>query len=129
MASLMTSVMDVSTKVAEYIGVSRQMGLKILPPDINESSYGFTPTDEGIRYGLSAIKGVGRSVVDLIAAERERGGRFVSLSDFLSRTSGREINKRTVENFIFAGAFDRLPGSRSQKIAVYADIRSRKRKN
>ena len=128
MASLMTSVMDVSTKVAEYIGVSRQMGLKILPPDINESSYGFTPSDEGIRYGLSAIKGVGRSVVDLIAAERERGGRFVSLSDFLSRTSGREINKRTVENFIFAGAFDRLPGSRSQKIAVYADIMDHKQK-
>ena len=128
MASLMTSVMDVSAKVAEYIGVCRQMGLKILPPDINESSYGFTPTDEGIRYGLSAIKGVGRSVVDMIVAERERGGSFISLSSFLERTAGREINKRTVENFIFAGAFDKLPGSRSQKVAVYAEIMDHKQK-
>ncbi|MBQ5953251.1 MAG: DNA polymerase III subunit alpha [Lachnospiraceae bacterium] len=128
MAALMTSVMDVTTKVAEYIGVCRQMGIKILPPDINESSYGFTPTGNGIRYGLTAIKGVGRSVADSIVAERQRSGEFVSLSDFLDRMMSREINKRTVENFIFAGAFDQLPGSRSQKIAVYADVLEKKQK-
>ncbi len=128
MAALMTSVMDVTTKVAEYIGVCRQMGIKILPPDINESSYGFTPTGNGIRYGLTAIKGVGRSVADSIVAERQRSGEFVSLSDFLDRMMSREINKRTVENFIFAGAFDQLPGYRSQKIAVYADVLEKKQK-
>ncbi len=128
MAALMTSVMDVTTKVAEYIGVCRQMGIKILPPDINESSYGFTPTGNGIRYGLTAIKGVGRSVADSIVAERQRSGEFVSLSDFLDRMMSREINKRTVENFIFAGAFDQLPGRRSQKIAVYADVLEKKQK-
>ena len=128
MAALMTSVMDVTTKVAEYIGVCRQMGIKILPPDINESSYGFTPTGNGIRYGLTAIKGVGRSVADSIVAERQRSGEFVSLSDFLDRMMSREINKRTVENFIFAGAFDQLPGCRSQKIAVYADVLEKKQK-
>ena len=128
MSALLTSVMDVSVKVAEYIGVCRQMGIKILPPDINESSYGFTPADSGIRYGLSAIKNVGRNVVDAVIAERERQGAFVTLGDFLSRMTGREINKRIVENFIFSGAFDALPGTRSQKIAVYADLMDRKQK-
>lgn len=128
MSALLTSVMDVSAKVAEYIGVCRQMGLKILPPDINESSYGFTPSGSGIRYGLSAIKSVGRSVVDLVVQERERAGKFSGLGEFLERTAGREINKRIIENFIFAGAFDTLPGTRSQKIAVYADLMDRKQK-
>ena len=122
MAALMTSVMDVSSKVSEYTAVCRQMGIRILPPDINEGTYGFSPSGNAIRYGLSAIRGVGRSVVDLIAAERDRGGPFSDLEDFLSRMNVREINKRTVENFILAGAMDTLPGFRSQKMAVYGDI-------
>ena len=122
MAALMTSVMDVTSKVSSYIAVCKQMNIPILAPDINKSSYAFTPSAEGIRYGLSAIKGVGRSVVDAIEAERNANGPFTGLSDFLDRMTGREINKRTVENFIFAGAFDSLPGTRSQKIAVYSDL-------
>ena len=122
MAALMTSVMDVTSKVSEYIAVCRQMNLPVLPPDINESSYGFTPSGNAIRYGLTAIKGVGRSVVDAIVAERETNGPFTSLGDFIERMTGNEINKRTVESFIYAGAMDAFPGFRSQKIAVYADM-------
>ena len=122
MAALMTSVMDVTSKVSEYIAVCRQMNLPVLPPDINESSYGFTPSGSAIRYGLTAIKGVGRSVVDAIVAERETNGPFTSLGDFIERMTGNEINKRTVESFIYAGAMDAFPGFRSQKIAVFADM-------
>ena len=129
MAALMTSVMDVTSKVSEYIAVCRQMNLPVLPPDINESSYGFTPSGQAIRYGLTAIKGVGRSVVDSIVAEREIGGPFTSLGDFIERMSGSEINKRTVESFIYAGALDAFPGTRSQKIAVYADMMDAKAKS
>ena len=129
MAALMTSVMDVTSKVSEYIAVCRQMNLSVLPPDINESSYGFTPSGQAIRYGLTAIKGVGRSVVDSIVAEREIGGPFTSLGDFIERMSGSEINKRTVESFIYAGALDAFPGTRSQKIAVYADMMDAKAKS
>ena len=132
MAALMTSVMDVTSKVSEYISVCRQMNLPVLPPDINESSYGFTPSGHAIRYGLTAIKGVGRSVVDAIVEERKAGGNFTSLGDFIERMSGNEINKRTVESFIYAGALDCFPGFRSQKIAVYAemmDAKARSRKD
>ncbi|MBO4873010.1 MAG: DNA polymerase III subunit alpha [Lachnospiraceae bacterium] len=122
MAALMTSVMDVTSKVSEYIAVCRQMNLSVLPPDINESSYGFTPSGHAIRYGLTAIKGVGRSVVDAIVKERETNGPFTSLGDFIDRMTGNEINKRTVESFIYAGAMDAFPGFRSQKIAVYAEM-------
>ncbi|MBQ6074539.1 MAG: DNA polymerase III subunit alpha [Lachnospiraceae bacterium] len=122
MAALMTSVMDVTSKVSEYIAVCRQMNIRVLPPDINESSYGFAPAGDAIRYGLTAIKGIGKNVVDAIVAEREDGGPFTGLENFLDRMNGKGLNKRGVESFIYAGAMDGLPGTRSQKIAVYAEL-------
>ena len=122
MSALMTSVMDVTSKVSEYIAVCRQMNIPVLPPDINESSYGFAPAGDAIRYGRTAIKGIGKNIVDVIVAEREEGGRFTGLENFLDRMNGKGLNKRGVENFIYAGAMDGLPGTRSQKIAVYAEL-------
>ena len=122
MAALLTSVMDVTSKVSEYIAVCRQMNIPVLPPDINEGSYGFSPAGEGIRYGLTAIKGIGRNVVDVIIREREESGPFTGLESFLERMNGKGINKRAVESFIYAGAMDSLPGTRSQKIMVYAEL-------
>ena len=122
MAALMTSVQDNTTKVSEYILTCRRMGITILPPDINEGEGGFLATDKQIRYGLSAIKSVGKPVIDAILEERKQRGAFTSLKDFLTRMSGGEVNKRTVENFIKAGALDGLDGSRRQKMMVYASI-------
>lgn len=119
MAALMTSVIDNPRKVAEYIYTCRQMGIKVLPPDINEGDGRFAATTEGIRYGLYAIKSIGRPVVDLIIEERENNGRFQTLQSFLERVSGREVNKRTVENLIKAGACDSLDGNRQQMMLVY----------
>lgn len=122
MAALMTSVMDNTTKVSEYILACRNMGIPILPPDINEGYSGFSVSGNGIRYGLSAIKSVGRAVVDVIIAERENGGLFKSLEDFVSRMSNKEVNKRTLESFIKSGALDTLPGTRKQKLIVSGDL-------
>lgn len=122
MAALMTSVMDNTTKVSEYILACRNMGIPILPPDINEGYSGFSVSGNGIRYGLSAIKSVGRAVVDVIIAERENGGLFKSLDDFVSRMSNKEVNKRTLESFIKSGALDTLPGTRKQKLIVSGDL-------
>ena len=122
MAALMTSVQDNTTKVSEYILTCRRMGITILPPDINEGEGGFLATDKQIRYGLSAIKSVGKPVIDAILEERKQRGVFTSLKDFLTRMSGGEVNKRTVENFIKAGALDGLDGNRRQKMMVYASI-------
>lgn len=122
MAALMTSVQDHVTKVSEYILTCRRMGIAILPPDINEGESGFSVSGEGIRYGLSAIKSVGRPVIDTILKERRSRGRFTSLKDFLTRMSGGEINKRAVENFIKAGALDGLAGTRKQKMFSYIGI-------
>lgn len=122
MAALMTSVMDNTTKVSEYILACRNMGIPILPPDINEGYSGFSVSGNGIRYGLSAIKSVGRAVVDVIIAERENGGLFNSLDDFVSRMSNKEVNKRTLESFIKSGALDTLPGTRKQKLIVSGDL-------
>lgn len=119
MAALMTSVIDNPRKVAEYIYTCRQMGIKVLPPDINEGDGRFTASAEGIRYGLYAIKSIGRPVVDLIIQERKNHGRYQTLQSFLERVSGREVNKRTVENLIKAGACDGLDGNRQQMILVY----------
>ena len=119
MAALMSSVMDNVTKFSEYILTCRQiMGIPILPPDINEGESGFSVSGSAIRYGLSAIKSVGKSVVDTIIADREAGGPFRSMEDFVSRMTHKEVNKRTLENFIKSGALDTLPGTRKQKIAV-----------
>ena len=122
MASLMTSVMDNSTKESEYTLTCRKMNIEILPPDINEGEGGFSVAGNAIRYGLSAIKGVGRPVIETIIAEREANGAFSNLEDFCSRLNGRELNKRTIENFIKAGAMDELEGTRKQKIMIYSAI-------
>ena len=122
MAALMTSVMDNVTKVSEYILACRNMGIGILPPDINEGVSGFSVSGNSIRYGLSAIKSVGRAVVEVIISERESGGPFSTLEDFVSRMSNREVNKRTLESFIKSGALDSLPGTRKQKLYVSSEL-------
>ena len=122
MAALMTSVMDNPTKVAEYIYTCRQMGIKMLPPDINEGYSSFTVKNGYIRYGLNAIKGLGRPVIDALVAEREENGIFTSLKDFATRLSNKEVNKRTIESFIKSGAFDSLPGTRKQLMHVYVQV-------
>ena len=109
MAALMTSVIDNGTKVSEYIASCRSMGIQILPPDINEGEWGFSVSGNNIRYGLSAIKGLGRNVVESIVQERELAGHFRDLKDFISRLTNREVNKRTIENFIKAGAWTLCP--------------------
>lgn len=119
MAALMTSVIDNTRKVAEYICSCRQMGIKVLSPDINEGEGRFLATKDGIRYGMYAIKSIGRQVIDIILAEREANGKYITLSDFLSRVAGREVNKRAVENLIKAGACDGLDGNRQQMLLVY----------
>ena len=119
MAALMTSVIDNPRKVAEYIYSCRQMGIKVLSPDINDGAGAFVATSEGIRYGLYAIKSIGRPVVDLIIEERRANGRFLTLQSFLERVAGREVNKRTVENLIKAGACDGLDGNRQQMMLTY----------
>ena len=122
MAALMTSVIENSTKVSEYIVTSRSMGIKLLPPDINEGESGFSVKNNSIVYGLSAIKSIGKSVIDTIVEERELNGKYTSLKNFIERLSGKEVNKRTVENFIKAGAFDSLDGNRRQLMTVYSRI-------
>ncbi|ABX40722.1 DNA polymerase III subunit alpha [Lachnoclostridium phytofermentans] len=122
MAALMTSVIDNPSKVAEYIYTCRQMGIKLLPPDINDGYATFTVSGENIRYGLSAIKGLGRPVIDALVIEREENGPYLNLKDFASRLSGKEVNKRTIESFIKSGAFDSMPGTRKQLMHVYVGV-------
>ncbi|MEE1031411.1 MAG: DNA polymerase III subunit alpha, partial [Ruminococcus sp.] len=122
MAALMTSCIDNPSKVSEYILHCRQMGIQILPPDINRSEGKFSVEKEGIRYGLAAVKGIGKPVMDAIVEERNKRGEFTSLKDFCSRLSGKEVNKRTIENFIKSGAFDSLGGTRKQFMMIYIQI-------
>ena len=121
MAALMTSVIEMPNKVAEYIQVCRQMGISILPPDVNCGIYGFSVDHGAIRYGLSAIKSVGRPVINALVEEREKNGMYRSLKDFIERLTGI-VNKRAIENFIKAGALDCLEGNRRQKMNVYGQI-------
>ena len=121
MAALMTSVIEMPTKVAEYIQVCRQMNIKILPPDVNRGAYGFSVDNGAIRYGLSAIKSVGRPVINALVEEREVNGEYRSLKNFIERLTGT-VNKRAIENFIKAGALDCLEGNRRQKMLVYSQI-------
>ena len=118
----MTSVIDNPSKVAEYILTCKSMGIAILPPDINVGYAGFSVSEKGIHYGLSAIKSIGRSVIEAIVAERKENGSYKNLKDFISRLSNKEVNKRTIENFIKAGALDSLDGTRKQKMHVYVQI-------
>ena len=133
MAALMSSVMDNVSKFSEYILTCRRMmGITVLPPDINEGESGFSVSGESIRYGLSAIKSVGRPVVDAILEERKSGGLFRSMEDFVGRMTGKEVNRRTLENFIKSGAMDSLPGTRRQKMAVaptLLETKAKERKN
>ena len=132
MAALMTSCIDNPGKVAEYILNSRQMGISILPPDVNQSEGIFTVEGKSIRYGMSAIKGIGKPVMEAVTREREENGPFVSLQDFAGRMTGKEINKKTVENFIKSGAFDSLGATRKQMMQIYIsvlDAAAQERKN
>ena len=125
MAALMTSVIDNPGKVAEYILTCRQMNIKILPPDINKGESSFSVDGTNIRYGLSAIKSIGRPVIDAIVNERNARGPYKNISDFIERVSGKEMNRRTVENLIKAGALDSLGGTRKQLMHVYGSIMDR----
>ncbi len=118
MAALLTSVLDVTGKVAEYIGECREMGIALLPPDVNKSFDSFTVEEEGIRFGLVAIKNIGRGFIQGVVKEREASGPFTGFQDFCQRMYGTDINKRAVENLIRAGAFDRFGAYRSQLAAV-----------
>ena len=122
MAALMTSVIDNPGKVAEYIYSCRQMGIKILPPDINRGVGNFSVDNGNIRYGLAAIKSIGRPVIESIIEERKLRGEFKNLKDFIERLSNKEVNKRTVENFIKSGAFDSLKGTRKQLMMIYIRV-------
>ncbi len=122
MAALMTSVIDNISKVSQYIMICRQMGIQILPPDINESEGVFSVSDGAIRYGLNAIKSLGRPVIEALTTEREEHGKFTDLKDFTKRLSGREVNKRTLENLIKAGACDSFGLNRRQMMYIYSDI-------
>jgi len=124
MAALMTSVMDSMDKVAGYIYECKKMGIKLLPPDINEGQIAFSVAGEHIRFALSAIRNVGRGMVAAIVKERESGGPFQGITDFIRRLSPYDINKRCVESLIKAGAFDSLGGSRAQYMTVYEKIMS-----
>lgn len=133
MAALMSSVMENVSKFSEYIlNCRRMMNIAVLPPDINEGESGFSVSDGGIRYGLSAIKSVGKPVVDAILEERAKNGKFRTMEDFINRMTQREVNRRTLENFIKSGALDSLPGTRRQKMAVgpaLLENKARERKN
>ncbi len=122
MAALLTSVIDFPSKVSEYIVTCRNMGISILPPDINAGEAGFSVTDGGIRYALTAIKSVGHPVIESLVKEREERGEYKNLKDFITRVADKEVNKRAVENFIKAGALDGLDGTRKQFVSVYVQI-------
>lgn len=122
MAALMTSVLDNVNKISEYILDCRQMGIEILPPDINEGMGNFSVSDGQIRYGLSAIKGLGKPVIEAIINERKKNGDYKSIKDIANRLSNKEINKRTIENLIKSGALDSMAGTRQQKMLVYSQI-------
>ncbi|MCI2049067.1 MAG: DNA polymerase III subunit alpha [Lachnospiraceae bacterium] len=124
MAALMTTVVDFPGKLAGYILTSRTMGIRLLPPDINEGEAGFSVSGGAVRYALTAIKGVGRGVIDGIVQNREQYGKFRDLYDFLERVTAAEIdaNKRVIENFIKAGAFDSFGSTRKQQMSVFSQI-------
>ena len=123
MAALMTSVIENPPKVAEYIYACRQMNIQILPPDINRGVADFSVDGGNIRYGLAAIKSIGRPVIEAIVADRTEFGPFKNLEDFITRMSVKEVmNKRAIENFIKSGALDCLGGTRKQFMAIYLQI-------
>ncbi|MDD2979851.1 MAG: DNA polymerase III subunit alpha [Hespellia sp.] len=123
MAALMTSVIDNPPKVSAYIYACRQMGIRILPPDVNEGEANFSVDNGNIRYGLTAIKNVGRPIIAALVEDREEFGKFKNLEDFIERLSIKDVlNKRCIENFIKAGALDSLSGTRKQFMSIYLQI-------
>ena len=122
MAALLTSVLDSTEKVAEYISECRDMGIQLLPPDVNQSHADFTVVGEGIRFGLVALKGVGRNVINALLAEREKGGDFTDFMDFCDRMFDHDLNRRVLESLIKSGAFDRMGYRRSQLMQVYGQV-------
>lgn len=122
MAALMTSVIDNSAKAAEYLLHCKELGISVLPPDINVGQGEFTAEGNAVRYGLYAIKSLGRPVIDSIIEERKKGGSYRTLQDFIERTVQRDINKRAIENLIKAGACDGLDGNRHQMSIVYTSM-------
>lgn len=129
MAALITSVISNAGKVSEYIQVAKEMGIEILPPDINEGEVGFSVSGNAIRYALTAIKNVGRPVIESIVEERKERGPFTNINDFVVRMAESDVNKRAVENFIKAGAFDSLGGTRKQFLSVYVQAMDRVHKD
>ena len=125
MAALMTSVIDNPKKVSEYILTCRSMGITLLPPDINEGEAGFSVSGNCIRYALTAIKSVGRPVIESVVQERKARGNFTNLKDFITRMADKDMNKKAMENFIKAGALDSLGGTRKQFMSVYVQILDR----
>ncbi|MBE6991695.1 MAG: DNA polymerase III subunit alpha [Ruminococcaceae bacterium] len=133
MAALMTSLLDSTAKIAEYINECKDMGIQVLPPDVNESGVDFTVSGEAIRFGMAAVKNVGRGLIQTLVAEREKGGKFKSFEDFIERMYGGDMNKRAVESLIKCGAFDCFGHKRSQLLMVYEkamdDIANIRKKN
>ena len=121
-SALMTSVLGDSDKLAEYIGECARLGIRILPPHVNDSAWDFHVDGVNIRFGLLALKNLGRQFVDALIAERQRGGRFLSFDDFLSRMSGASMNKRQLEMLIKSGSLDGLGASRRQMLTVYEAV-------
>lgn len=133
MAALLSSVIESASKINEYSDVCKNSGVKILCPDVNRSAEGFTVTPEGIRFGLLAIKSLGKGVIEHLIAERERDGDFTSLQDFVTRMYGKELNSRAVEALIMSGAFDTFPNNRREMLQNYdlvmASVADSKRDN
>jgi len=133
MAALLSSVLDHSAKVAEYTGECREMGIVLLPPDVNESDADFTAAESGIRYGLVAVKNVGRGFISRLTAERAQHGAFLSFADFVERLQGHDLNRRALENLIKCGAFDSMGAKRAQLMAVcdrvLEEVTERQRRN
>ena len=122
MAALLTSVLDSTEKVADYIAECRDMGIPLLPPDVNESDADFTVVEGGIRFGLVALKGVGRAVINSLLEERRKGGPFTDFMDFCDRLFDQDLNRRVVESLIKSGAFDAMGYRRSQLMQVYGQV-------
>ena len=119
MAALMTSVLDSATKISGYIAECKELGIPVLPPDLNHSEDHFTVEGDAIRFGLGAVKNVGRGLIRTMVKKRTEGGPFKSLEDFIERMGEGELNKRAVENFIKCGAADCCGNHRSELLAVY----------
>ena len=122
MAALLTSVLDSSEKVAEYIAECKEWDIQLLPPDVNESETNFTVSPQGIRFGLAALKGVGRNVMNAMLEERVKNGPFTDFMDFCDRMFDHDLNRRVLESLIKAGAFDRMGCRRSQLMQVFGQV-------